>query len=531
MAFPVVNWSDRAASATVDGGTTVTATEPTGAASGDLLLLFFASDGAQVTPTVDAFWTEIRLGDATGAWGGVWFGIRGASAPDYQISWSGNEDASATAVHVDAGTFDSTTPVDLAEDVFNTNTVSPVDAGPMAMTGTKDRTIIAFGFGDGTGASTGTDSGGFTTPVLSNWTEEWDESFTAGGGQARFWADDVEYTGTDAALRKTRADDEWGTIIFAIEPDAGGPKTGTASGTGSGTGAATGLPTHKGTATGTGSGTGAATGVPTHKGTATGTGSGAGSATGANAGTASGTGSGTGTATGLPTHKGTATGTGSGTGAATGANAGTAAGTGSGLGAATGNKVGGPKVGTASGTGSGTGAATGANAGTASGTGSGTGAATGLPTHKGTATGTGSGTGAATGANAGTASGTGSGTGAATGVKVTLKTGTASGTGSGTGAATGLPTHKGTATGTGSGTGAATGLPTHKGTGSGTGSGAGAATGQLAGVVKTGTASGSGSGTGSAFAKIPDIPPMSFRSIFQFKTPGIRTTSISKRIR
>ncbi len=82
MAFPIVNWSDRAASATVDGGTSVTATEPTGAAENDLLLLFFASDGAQVTPTVDAFWTEIRLGDATGAWGGVWFGIRGASAPD-----------------------------------------------------------------------------------------------------------------------------------------------------------------------------------------------------------------------------------------------------------------------------------------------------------------------------------------------------------------------------------------------------------------------------------------------------------------
>ena len=218
MTFPTINWSARATSATTDGGTSVTATEPTGAASGDLLLLFFASDGAQVTPTIDGFWTEIRLGDATGAWGGVWFGIRGASAPDYQISWSGGEDASATAVHVDAGTFNTTTPVDLTEDVFNTNTVSPIDAGPMAMTAGADRTTIAFGFGDGTGAVTQSDSGGFSTPVISNWTSRWFESFTAGGGRAAFWVDDAEYTGTDAALRWTRADDEWGTIIFAVEP-------------------------------------------------------------------------------------------------------------------------------------------------------------------------------------------------------------------------------------------------------------------------------------------------------------------------
>ncbi len=300
-------------------------------------------------------------------------------------------------------------------------------------------------------------------------------------------------------------------ILIALDEVDDGPAEGTASGTGSGTGAATGLPTHKGTATGTGSGTGAATGIPTHKGTASGTGSGAGSATGVKTGTASGTGSGAGAATGVPTHKGTATGTGSGTGAATGVKTGTASGTGSGTGAATGVKVGGPKTGTASGTGSGTGAATGipTHKGTATGTGSGTGAATGVPTHKGTATGTGSGAGAATGA----------------------KAGTASGTGSGTGAATGLPTHKGTATGTGSGAGAATGLPTHKGAATGTGSGTGAATGaRVGGAPKTGTAAGVGSGTGAAFSKIPDIPPMSFRSIFEFKTPGIRTTSISRRI-
>ena len=222
MAFPTINWADRAASATVDGGTSVTATEPTGAASGDLLVLFFASDGPQVTPTVDGFWTELRLGDATGAWGGVWFGIRGASAPDYQISWAGNEDASATAIHVDAGTFDAAAPIDLAEDVFNTALSGTVDAGPMAMTAGADRTTLSFAFGDGTSAFTPSDGGGFSTPPIVNWTERWDENFTAGGGRAAFTVDDVEYTGTDAAFRQNRASDEWGTIIFAIEPASAG---------------------------------------------------------------------------------------------------------------------------------------------------------------------------------------------------------------------------------------------------------------------------------------------------------------------
>ncbi len=224
MTFPTINWADRAASATVDAGTSVTATESTGAASGDLLILFFASDGAQQTPTVDGFWTELRLGDATGAWGGVWFGIRGASAPDYQISWSGDsEDASATTIHVDAGTFDASTPIDLAEDVFNTANDDTVNAGPMAMTAGADRTTIAFAFGDGTGGFTLSDGGGFSTPVIANWTERWEESFATGGGRSAFHVSDVEYTGTDAALRWTRGSNDWGTIIFAVEPDTGAP--------------------------------------------------------------------------------------------------------------------------------------------------------------------------------------------------------------------------------------------------------------------------------------------------------------------
>ena len=140
------------------------------------------------------------------------------SGAAYRAARSGGTHASATAIHVDAGTFDTGTPVDLAEDVFNTANSGTVDAGPMAMTAGADRTTIAFGFGDGTGSVTQSDGGGFSTPVISNWTSRWIESFTSGGGRASFWADSVEYTGTDAALRWSRATDEWGTIIFAVEP-------------------------------------------------------------------------------------------------------------------------------------------------------------------------------------------------------------------------------------------------------------------------------------------------------------------------
>ena len=222
MTFPTINWANQTF-VEGDGANDVTPAEPTGAAVNDLLLLFWAADGNPTSVTVDAFWTEIRLFDHTAVTCGVWFGIRGASAPDYQVAWTTNEDAGASALHIDAGTFDATTPVELAEDVLKSGTVSPLDHGPMAMTGTEDRTIIAFHAGDGTGATTGTDSGGFTTPVLSNWTERWDEPFAAGGGQAQYGGDSAEYTGTDAALRKTRADDEWITVIFAIEPAGAAP--------------------------------------------------------------------------------------------------------------------------------------------------------------------------------------------------------------------------------------------------------------------------------------------------------------------
>ncbi len=216
MTFPVVNWPDRT-SDTTDGGTSVTPGDPTGAASGDGLLLFWASDGDPTSVTVDGFWTEIRLVDHTAVSCGVWFGVRGASAPDYQVSWTTNEDAAASVVHVDAGTFDAAAMVNLAEDVLATGAVSPIDNGPMAFGAGADRAVIAFSAGDGTSGWTGADNG-FTNPVLSNWTERWDESFTAGGGRAAYTVDSVDTTETAPALRKTRADDEWIAIMFAVEP-------------------------------------------------------------------------------------------------------------------------------------------------------------------------------------------------------------------------------------------------------------------------------------------------------------------------
>lgn len=221
MAFPVVNWTDRT-SDTVDGGTSIPGlAEPTGAAAGDGLLLFWASDGDPTSVTVDGFWTNILLVDFTQVSCGVWFGVRGASAPDYEVSWTTNEDAGSSAVHVDAGTFDAAAMVDLAEVVQATGIVSPIDFGPMALAAGPDRHVIAFGAGDGTGAWTPIDNG-FTNPVVANWTEEFDENFTAGGGRAAYTAHSVETTLAAPALRSSRADDDWISSMFAIEPATAG---------------------------------------------------------------------------------------------------------------------------------------------------------------------------------------------------------------------------------------------------------------------------------------------------------------------
>ncbi len=219
MAFPTINWSARAVTQDqVDGGTSVTPIESTaGMAEGDLLIMFWASDGDPTSVTVDAFWTEIRLVDHTAVSCGVWFGIRGASAPDYQISWGTNEDARASVLFVDGGTFNATTPIDLAEDVAATGVGTTLDFGPMSIAA-ADSTIIAFHAGDGTSGTTCSDGGGFTVPACASWTEEFDENFVAGGGRAAYGADSVETTSTVPALRKTRADEEWITIIFAVEP-------------------------------------------------------------------------------------------------------------------------------------------------------------------------------------------------------------------------------------------------------------------------------------------------------------------------
>ena len=224
MASPDIKWADRT-SDTEDGGTEIDPgpDEPVGTVENDGLLFFWGSDGNPTGVTMDGFWTEIALVDHTAVSGGVWFGVRGASAPDRVISWTSNEDASASIVRVVAGTFDAANMVDLLEEIINTGAVSPLDAGPMALDTAADREIVAFHIGDGTSFSTITDSGGFTKPVASNWTEQFDESFTSGGGRAAYGASSVPSTILDPAIRWTRADDEWITIIFAVEPAGAAP--------------------------------------------------------------------------------------------------------------------------------------------------------------------------------------------------------------------------------------------------------------------------------------------------------------------
>ncbi len=220
MTFPTINWSARAVTEdSVDGGTSVTPIESTaGMAENDLLIMFWASDGNPTSVTVDAFWTEIRLIDHTDVSLGVWFGIRGASAPNYQISWGTNEDAEASVVFVDGGTFNATTPIDLTEDVAATGASTVLDHGPMDIAA-ADSTVIAFHVGDGTGLTTCSDGSAFTTPVCASWTEQFDQSFVAGGGQAQYGADSSETTSTVPAIRKTRADEQWITMMFAVEPN------------------------------------------------------------------------------------------------------------------------------------------------------------------------------------------------------------------------------------------------------------------------------------------------------------------------
>ncbi len=220
MAFPDLKWADRTTK-TTDGGTSITAIdEPTGTVEDDGLLLFWASDGGPTGVTVDGFWTEIRLVDHTAVSAGCWYGVRGASAPNRDISWTGAEDASASIIRVVDGTFNAANMVDLAEDTLATGVDIDVPYGAMSVVA-ADRVVIGFHAGDTVLNVICNDTGSQTNPVCSSWTERFDESFTSGGGRASYSVRSADTALTAPDLRETQnATQDFIAIMFAVEPVA-----------------------------------------------------------------------------------------------------------------------------------------------------------------------------------------------------------------------------------------------------------------------------------------------------------------------
>lgn len=180
--------------------------EPTGAASGDLIIMMFYTAFSSAAVTGPASWTEVvdvDGGNAFNQMAAYWI-VRGGSAPSYTMTGGGG---SSSGIHTFAITgADTTTPMD-ATPTTGTKTGTNPDS-PSITTVTADTLIVTM-VGDDAAAGTITVPSGFTGTTTTSGTKAAYKAQAATGA-----------TGTFAWTCSTSTD--WGAITIAVRPAGGG---------------------------------------------------------------------------------------------------------------------------------------------------------------------------------------------------------------------------------------------------------------------------------------------------------------------
>ena len=187
---------------------TATGLEPTGAASGDLLVMMIHSPNTTTAFTPPTGWTEVldtfNHNTDNGRKGAFWI-IRAGSAPSYTIG-GGNGGAISIVVYAITG-HDATTPMDATP---TENRTTGVDAVCASITTVTADTLILLSIGNN--AATGTpfaQPSGFTLAQAR-------DSYAATAYKAQ------AATGATGTFTWDTHADEWGCITVAVRPSGGG---------------------------------------------------------------------------------------------------------------------------------------------------------------------------------------------------------------------------------------------------------------------------------------------------------------------
>jgi len=165
---------------TTSSHTSVTPSEPTGAAQNDILLYQFTVFTGSGTVTGPTGWTSAYSFDDTDMRTRVWWVRRGASAPAVQVSWTTAMTYSELIVSAYSGCTTAGTPYDDVQGNPVTG-ANPCNPDPAAATSAgSGRVAVAMGF-----SWQGDSGAGWTAP--SGYTLR--EGASGGGGQAVALAD------------------------------------------------------------------------------------------------------------------------------------------------------------------------------------------------------------------------------------------------------------------------------------------------------------------------------------------------------
>lgn len=199
------------ANATTSGDTSVTPTEPTGAASGDILIMVSASDTVQGYPNSTAWKPIVVSRHGAGFWS-VWWTRRGGSAPSYQMDY-----ASSTAATVVVTAYQNVRSVGSPFDSIGATTPATTGGVPISNPGTThtfDEITVSGANRLTIGILASNDSTGGMTP--GSGTDRADVD-SANGSIETF--DLTGYTSGDITSTSASSVDS-GTVLLSLRPAA-----------------------------------------------------------------------------------------------------------------------------------------------------------------------------------------------------------------------------------------------------------------------------------------------------------------------
>jgi hypothetical protein len=180
-------------------------TEPTGAASGDLIVMIICNPFSGTAFTPPAGWTEVvDVAGGGGRLGAFWI-IRGGSAPSYDIGGGNGSSHAIFTLAITAGTFDATTPMDATP--TTTTKVGTNPDSPTITTVTADTLLIIATTNDAS-AQAITEPAGFTGIA------------TIEGAKAAYKSQAA--TGATGVFSWTSASQTWVSMTMAVRPAGGG---------------------------------------------------------------------------------------------------------------------------------------------------------------------------------------------------------------------------------------------------------------------------------------------------------------------